>query len=135
MVVIFTASADSRSFQHSYNLVVPLLHWLFPHLPLAQVDAIHHFLRKCAHVTEYAILALLLRHTLHQGLAPTTAPWSRRRAAAVLVLVFLYAASDEFHQSFVPGRTALFTDVLIDTAGGFLGLLVGGWFYWVRKKS
>ena len=109
-VVIFGASADPLSYQHSSNLIMPLLRWLFPHLPYGRLEAIHHFLSKCAHFTEYAILALLL-------------------------LVFLYAASDEFHQSCVPGRTALFSDVLIDTAGGAAGLLAGRLFYRLRKKD
>ena len=46
------------------------------------------------------------------------------KVGGTLLLVFLYAASDEFHQSFVPTRTPLFSDVLIDTAGGAIGLLV-----------
>ena len=135
MVVIFSASADPQSFQHSYRLVVQLLHWLFPQLSPAELMALHHGFRKGAHLTEYAILALLLRHTLHKALAPASAPWTGRRVAAVLAVVFFYAISDEFHQSFVPGRTPLFTDVLIDTSGGCVGLLAGWWFYRVRKKS
>ena len=41
-----------------------------------------------------------------------------------LVLCFLYACSDEFHQLFVPDRAGLFTDVLVDTAGAVIALLV-----------
>jgi VanZ family protein len=41
-----------------------------------------------------------------------------------LAVVFAYAASDEFHQIFVPNRTPLVSDVLIDTAGGGAGLLL-----------
>ena len=37
---------------------------------------------------------------------------------------FLYACSDEFHQLFVPGRTAKFTDVLIDTSGVIVGSIL-----------
>jgi VanZ family protein len=49
------------------------------------------------------------------------------QAARVVLLVILYAASDEFHQSFVPSREASVLDVLIDTAGSVLALL----FLWV----
>lgn len=41
-----------------------------------------------------------------------------------IILTFLYACSDEFHQSFVPNRGPSFKDVLIDTSGGFLGILI-----------
>ncbi len=40
-----------------------------------------------------------------------------RRTVIVLVLAFLYAASDEFHQTFVPGRHASLKDLLADVAG------------------
>lgn len=76
--------------------------------------------RKCAHMSEYAILAALVlaaaacrgerMHFPHYGIALLTA--------------FLYACTDEFHQRFVSGRSGSFTDVLIDTAGAAIGLLV-----------
>ena len=68
-------------------------------------------LRKCAHVTEYAILGfLLLRAT--------------GRELPALVLGILYAASDEFHQHFVHGRHASPVDVLIDSVGLLIGIFV-----------
>jgi len=67
-------------------------------------------LRKCAHVTEYAVLAFLLARALD-------------REAPALALAVLYAASDEFHQSFVRGRHASPVDVAIDTVGVLIGLL------------
>jgi VanZ family protein len=58
-------------------------------------------------------------------------PWLWPEAGLTLAIVFLYAASDEFHQLFVPTRTAHVTDVFIDTAGGAAGLLafwlIGRW--------
>ena len=59
MVVIFSASSDTHSYQHSSRLLEPLLHWLFPTMSQAHVEDIHLVIRKCAHLTEYAILALL----------------------------------------------------------------------------
>ena len=67
-------------------------------------------LRKGAHLTEYAVLALLLVRAL-------------RREAPALALGILYAASDEFHQSFVRGRHASPIDVGIDSVGLLIGLL------------
>ena len=111
----------------------PLLRWLFPQMPQPELDAIHHVLRKCAHLTEYAILALLLRRTLANTGQTGGPAWSGRLTAGVLALVFLYAASDEFHQRFVPGRTSLFSDVLVDTSGGAAGLVAGWCWHRIRK--
>jgi VanZ family protein len=68
-------------------------------------------LRKCAHVTEYAILALLLARAI-------------QREGPAFVLGALYAVSDEFHQSFVRGRHAAPLDVAIDAIGLALGLVL-----------
>ena len=67
-------------------------------------------LRKCAHATEYAVLAALLLRAL--GNVP-----------AAFVLTVVYAATDEFHQTFVRGRHGSPYDVLIDAAGAAIGLV------------
>jgi VanZ family protein len=130
MLVIFSASADSKSYQHSSTLFEPLLHWLFPHMPEAQVAEIHHLFRKCAHLTEYAILALLLWRAIRRPQKNETRPWRWDEAGLTLACVFLYAATDEFHQIFVPTRTPLVSDVLIDTSGGALALII----LWLARK-
>ncbi len=131
MALIFSASADSQSYEHSSRFVEPFLHWLFPKMSQPRVDTIHHFIRKCAHLTEYAMLALLLWRALRRPVKNDLRPWNWYDARLTLQLVMLYAASDEFHQIFVPARTALVSDVFIDTAGGAAGLLalwaIGRW--------
>lgn len=67
-------------------------------------------LRKLGHVTEYAVLGALLARAL-----------PRPRPAFVLGVA--YAASDEFHQHFVPGRTGAPLDVAIDAAGVLVGVV------------
>ena len=70
-----------------------------------------YVLRKCAHMTEYAILALLLlRATRSYG-------WAFALAVA-------YSATDEFHQTFVHGRHGSPIDVAIDAVGAAIGLVV-----------
>src|SRR3954469_4439695 len=76
-----------------------------PSPPDALADLIF---KKGAHFTVYAVLAVLFRRAL---------PPSRSIWALSWVLTVLYAASDEWHQSFVPGRHPQFTDVLIDACG------------------
>lgn len=131
MSVIFTASADPRSAQHTSWFFVPLVHWLLPHLSDREVDSLHHLFRKFGHFTGYACFGLLVRRTLCFGLKTGFPPWSGRMVASIIAAVFLYASSDEFHQSFVPTRTPLFSDVLIDTAGGTTGLLL----LWLWQRS
>jgi VanZ family protein len=123
MALIFTASNDPHSYERSSRYFEPLLHWLFPNMPQPKIDVIHHIFRKCAHLTEYAIFALLIWRALHISKSELPA-WSWPKVGGTLLLVFLYAASDEYHQSFVPTRTPLVADVFIDTAGGAIGLLV-----------
>jgi VanZ family protein len=131
MAVVFTASSDTESFEHSSRILAPLLHWLFPQISDDTVHFIVLIARKCAHLIEYAVLAMLLWHALHKPVKNVSHPWSWHEARLVLLLVALYAASDEFHQRFVPTRTAHVTDVFIDAAGGAAGLLaiwlVGRW--------
>lgn len=74
-------------------------------------------LRKCAHATEYAVLAILIIFTIN---AYTTKNYSMKNILLVILICFLYSLTDEYHQSFVPGRTSLFTDCLIDTIGSII---------------
>lgn len=46
-----------------------------------------------------------------------------KRAMIAFIISALYAASDEFHQLFVPGRAGRVSDVLIDSLGALLGVL------------
>jgi VanZ family protein len=124
MLLIFSASSDTHSYQHSSRFFEPLLRWLFPQMPPATVDAIHHFFRKTVHFTEYAVLALLLWRAIRQPQKNEHRHWRWDEAGLALSVVFLYAASDELHQVFVALRTALVSDVVIDTAGGAAGLLL-----------
>jgi len=115
------------SFQHSSRILAPIMHWLFPNAPEETIHAIVLTVRKCAHVSEYAVLALLAWRAFKSPGRQVLAPWSWPMASWVLLFVFLYAASDEFHQRFVPSREASFTDVLLDSSGGVFALI----FLWI----
>ena len=124
MALIFTGSSDTKSYQHSSRFVEPLLHWLFPRMTQAHVEAIHFLIRKCCHLAEYAVLALLLWRAARRPVKNDPRPWSWPQAGVVVCVVCLYAASDEFHQRFVATRTPHVTDVLLDTCGGAAALLI-----------
>ena len=76
-------------------------------------DALDYWLRKAGHVTEYAVLTLLVLR-----FAFLAKVWQNRRPVLFAgVVAVLYACSDEFHQLFVQGRTGAVRDVLIDSIG------------------
>ena len=75
-----------------------------------------HPVRKCAHMTEYAILGYFLVGAGYDGRAKC-----RRVVGRSLGIAVLFAATDEIHQYFVPGRACMFTDVCIDSVGALLG--------------
>lgn len=70
--------------------------------------------RKMGHFTEYFILCALLIFALKSKFK------MKSNCMISIVITFLYACSDEFHQLFVPGRSGRIIDVLIDTTGGLL---------------
>ncbi len=76
-------------------------------------------IRKLAHLTEYAVLGGLVFAFLSTYIIPPD-----RKYYLSAAFSFLYAMSDELHQYFVPSRSCKFTDVMIDTAGAFLGAAV-----------
>jgi len=130
MFLIFSASADTQSTEHTSRFIEPLLRWLWPDILPEQVEAVRWCVRKAAHLTEFAILAWLWWRALRKPVRRDPRPWSWRFAGVALLAVVLYAASDELHQRFVANRTASVRDVCIDSAGGALGL---GWLWLVHR--
>jgi len=100
------------------------------------LDAIVTAVRKCAHLTEYAVLALLFWRALRRPVRRDARPWSWREAGIAVLFVAIYAATDEFHQSFVPSRDANPRDVLIDTIGAMIGMiLLRALWGWRRSRN
>ena len=124
MTLIFSGSSDSKSFSHSSHIIEPLLRWLFPHISAETLALVHLLVRKCAHLTEYAVLALLFWRAVRKPVKKDARPWSWRLAGAAILFVALYASSDEWHQTFVPGRDGCVRDVFIDTTGAVFGMLI-----------
>ena len=122
MGFIFMGSTDSGSAGHTSGFIEPLLHWLMPGFSKETIDHIHFLIRKCAHITEYAILGGLALRAIAPGRSLSFAGKRWRIAGAALALTALYAASDEYHQSFVPSRGASVQDVFIDSCGACVGI-------------
>lgn len=92
--------------------------------------------RKCAHMFEYGVLFLLAR----RAFGMTELPFNGRSGIWPLLLAVLYAASDEFHQSFVPGRSATPFDVAVDSCGAAIAWLAVRYLpplrsFWSRTRS
>jgi VanZ family protein len=130
--VIFTGSTDAFSFGHTSRFIGPFLRWLSPGLPDAVVESAVFWIRKAAHVTEYAVLAGLWWRALRRPVRLDSRPWSWPIAAQALLGCALWAAADEIHQAFTHTRGASVRDVALDTAGAALGLVLL-WCVWAWR--
>lgn len=140
--VIFSFSAQTGS--ESGGLSQAVSRWLADSLNLisgkelssgavdALAQSLEFWVRKGAHMSEYALLCWAAALPMLVYRVP-----HRLRRPGISLFCALVAISDEFHQSFVPGRTAALRDVGIDLLGALLalGLLELGLFLWERHKK
>lgn len=126
MVLIFMFSAQNASqssslssglTQQVYQRVVSN----FPHFPIS-LSTFHVVIRKLAHFSIYFSLGFTIYFAMVNHHVASI-PWS-------LLICVLYACSDEFHQLFVEGRAGLLSDVLIDSSGALLGILMMAGLFW-----
>lgn len=95
-----------------------------------KADKIEFYVRKAAHITEYFLLAVSIAVPLYV--------YRLRGFALVIVAGFLcvgFAGLDEYHQSFVSGRSPSGTDVAIDSIGIFIGIFVTRIFGYLGRKT
>ena len=83
------------------------------------IDKIEDVIRKIAHFSLYALIGFLL-----MALFSTYNINEKNKIISTIIIGAIYAISDEFHQSFIPGRSGQVSDVFLDT----LGVTVGGLF-------
>lgn len=99
------------------------------------MDRIVFGIRKAAHVTEYAILAVLASRALRRSRTPTDPASSLHGTfPKAWGIAASYAALDELHQTFVPTRTGCWQDVVIDSTGAALGLALLWLFLTLRQR-
>ena len=132
MACIFYLSSQTATASRAFsNKVVEQLKgyveaavWLAPSIRKAYLRQPDMWTRKLAHFMIYMVLGLVSYLALPKG-------WSaKKKIGFVISLCFLYAITDEFHQSFVPGRGPEVRDVFIDTLGGSVGIGIG---YLIKK--
>ena len=137
----FSAQDGEASGSLSFQISLFLVKLVSPLLPSAmsqevlweRAELIHLFVRKAAHMTEYFLLALSLQ-------LPLGAWLSRQLSRNVRIWIgfaatVIFAALDEFHQTFVPGRSGNFTDVCIDSIGAIAASLCLLLFYSLYQKK
>jgi VanZ family protein len=130
LVVIFGASTAVFVPERTATIINPILRALFPHADDTGIGRLHVIVRKAGHVTEYSILAILLaRATL--AFAQTRRAWF----GISIALVAAVAISDEFHQTFVPGRNGSPADVLLDVAAAAMALAVIALWRWTGTRD
>lgn len=88
---------------------------------IPKVEGWDVLLKKGGHMVAYAMLTVLLLRALE-----TQTP-TRKAAWLAVGIAVLYAITDEYHQTFVPGRKGTGIDVLVDAAGALVGLRVWRW--------
>jgi VanZ family protein len=110
-------STDQFSSVNTAQIFGVLRSWLFPDMPTEGIEPVHGTIRKLGHWGEYFILSVLFLWALQNETGRKL-----RQAVHTLIFVLLYAIGDEFHQSFVPSRTASFGDVMINALGGVCGI-------------
>lgn len=125
MVVIFLFSAqnDTQSGDTSgmvvrwfFSLIYPGFESFPPERHLALLEVWHTIIRKCAHFTEYAVLATLVANALRIC--------GKLQWYLPVIISAAYAVTDEIHQYFVPGRACRLLDVTVDTSGAAFGTAV-----------
>lgn len=128
MCLMFGLSTSMGSSDVSQHMLSGLLRKLIPAITPQMIEHMNAIARKMAHLTEYAILAVLLYRAMHQG-------YQRKMTQAFRYSVgfsLIFAALDEFHQSFAGNRTPSVWDVMIDGVGAAIGI---GVLMYIHKCS
>lgn len=129
MIFAFSAKPAVNSNESSLKIVNNIIH-IYQTVTNTEITAdqrtkleskLNFIVRKAAHFSEYSLLAFSIAFHL-----TVWGKKGKRRYLFPIMISFLYAATDEYHQIFVPGRSGMFTDVLIDTSGAAFGTLFFG---------
>jgi hypothetical protein len=116
--LIWALGGADFSYHDTSRIIRPLLDWLFPAMDAGDKRFWLFFVRKCAHVSEYGVFAVLvLRLVLFLG--GRRLAWNLGAAVAATLLLALL---DEGRQGLLPNRTSSLRDVGLDVTGGAIGL-------------
>ena len=126
--LIFFFSSTVASANQTSRIIGPILHFLFPSASPETIQQYHFFIRKCAHFTEYALLAFWSVLSLGKS---SNASLRNYRFLIAVAIVLVVASLDESNQSFEASRTSSIWDVGLDIVGGASMSLA----YWLIARS
>ena len=131
MLVIFLFSTSAFSGDNTSRIIGPILKWISPEISNESIAFVQFFLRKSAHIIEYAFLAILLCNAIVRRLKEFSAKVLIVRSVFISLI---YAASDEWHQSLSAGRIGSLMDISIDGVGALFGALSFLWIFKYKQK-
>lgn len=126
LIFCFSAQDSSNSNNTSSSFSEALIKFLSPFTPKFIISFIKIYIRKIAHFVAYFSLGVTLSLSMKEWLILYRHDAQHKFHYYIIpfAIAFFYACSDEFHQYFVPGRSGKFTDILLDSAGSALGVLI-----------
>ena len=139
IAVICTESTTTFSAQHTSSWLRPIVERWFGLFQDGTWDRFHHYLRKSGHFIGYGTVGFtFLRawlHTLARRGPSTLLSWRLESSILAIFSTAIVASCDEFHQTFLPGRTGTPVDVSLDSAGAFAMCLLVWLLCWNRRNG
>jgi VanZ family protein len=121
-IFMFSSQNGTESSELSDKVSIKLLEIIF-------CENVTYVVRKSAHFIIYATLGFFM--ALHMNFYKISL---KVKYAVSLVICFIYASTDEFHQLFVDERSGQFSDVMLDTCGSLAGIALFSIIFFIIRK-
>ena len=109
-LIFILSSSNAAESNNQSNYIVNIISNI---LNISNTKILSYIIRKAAHFTEYLVLGILVNNMIKLY---------NKKAYIAIIICILYAISDEFHQSLVPGRSPQIQDIFIDSIGSIIGI-------------
>jgi VanZ family protein len=136
LTLIVIESTSYLSSANTGRILYPIFHFLFGFDPI-RFAVWHHYIRKTGHFVGYFTLSLLLFRAWKATL-PSSSIWELRWAAIAFLMSAFVGSMDEFHQTFLPSRTGLVSDAILDSTAALIAqivIFVAIWFWGSRSRQ
>ena len=132
-VVIAIESTTYLSSDYTSRFLYTILHFLFG-IDHERFIVLHHYIRKSGHFVGYFTLSVLLFRAWKASLR-LPSEWVWRWAGIAWLMSALVASLDEWHQSYLPSRTGVFSDVILDSTAALIAQ-AATYLYWrIRSRK
>jgi len=136
--IIFGESTLTMSASNTSRWLYPIWVHLFGPVTPARWAVIHHYIRKCGHFAGYGTISLTFYYGWATTLLQRIRDWAtrfRQSASLALLCTLILASWDEWHQSFLPGRTSSARDVVLDCCGAVVAHLALLAILWIFRRK